>query len=561
MAGAVLCSQLVLTVAIYQLYSGSILRQVQVQGRNHTRLLKEEIERWISGKKQTLKTLHAVLESTGNVTRQFLLPVFQRHKLLDPDIGLYYFMTAKPYHKGGDFISDRKDYKLPADYNQYTRDWWKNAFPKHRLVFSAPYADISSKQIVTSISYTVIINNKPVGLLGVDLMIRRLSKIMQENPFTTNGRAVLIDKTGLLVTPRNLKDVMKKNLFKDSPLQQVKKKILSGKPQVGLLDETGLYYTSRKLDSLDWFIVATGPQSDLYRELHRLELLMGFIALAVLVVTVLVVMLISRSIVKPLRTVNQALSESSADIAELSARLQETGSVLADGAANQGASLEETSASLKQMASMAEQSADHTGAAAGSIEQVNRYAEDANNAMQQLVDAMQEISNSSEQTSKIVQTIDEISFQTNLLALNAAVEAARAGESGSGFAVVADEVRSLAMRAAEAARETSNLIQETRDKIGGGVALVDQTRNAFELVRDHSGKVNAMIEEIKIAAKEQSSGIVQVNQAVAHMDQETRRTTTRAEETSSMAQNLNSSAKGLEQQAAEISVLVTGSSE
>ena len=134
---------------------------------------------------------------------------------------------------------------------------------------------------------------------------------------------------------------------------------------------------------------------------------------------------------------------------------------------------------------------------------------------------MGEITLSSEQTQKIVKSIDEIAFQTNLLALNASVEAARAGEAGAGFAVVADEVRSLAMRAKESAQSSSSLIEDIVQKVRGGVSLVDITSLAFSQVTTNSDKVVELMGEISAASREQSQGIDQVNMAIAEMSSTT----------------------------------------
>jgi methyl-accepting chemotaxis protein len=131
---------------------------------------------------------------------------------------------------------------------------------------------------------------------------------------------------------------------------------------------------------------------------------------------------------------------------------------------------------------------------------------------------MDAVAASSAETRKIVKTIDEISFQTNLLALNAAVEAARAGEAGAGFAVVADEVRNLAIRAAEAARNTAQLIEDTVAKVTDGRNMVKKTYDEFTAMMEISNKVTEIINKVTIASKEQATGIVQISNTVTSLD-------------------------------------------
>lgn len=156
---------------------------------------------------------------------------------------------------------------------------------------------------------------------------------------------------------------------------------------------------------------------------------------------------------------------------------------------------------------------------------------------------MEEITKASEETSKIIKTIDEIAFQTNLLALNAAVEAARAGEAGAGFAVVADEVRNLAMRSADAAKNTANLIEGTVKKIQEGSGIVNATSSAFSEVSANAEKVSELVSEIAAASKEQAQGIEQVNKGVTEMDKVTQQNAANAEQTSSASEEMTSQAE------------------
>jgi len=218
---------------------------------------------------------------------------------------------------------------------------------------------------------------------------------------------------------------------------------------------------------------------------------------------------------------------------------------LAEGANEQASSLEEVSSSLEEMSSMTKQNADNSNQAKILATEAKEAANEGDASMKKMAEAIKEIKQSSDNTAKIIKSIDDIAFQTNLLALNAAVEAARAGEAGKGFAVVAEEVRNLAMRSAEAAKNTANMIEESVKNADSGVKITEEVAKSLGQIVDRVGKVGDLIAEIAAASNEQALGIEQVNTAVAQMNQVTQQNAANSEESASAAEELSAQAAEL----------------
>jgi methyl-accepting chemotaxis protein len=248
------------------------------------------------------------------------------------------------------------------------------------------------------------------------------------------------------------------------------------------------------------------------------------------------------------------VATSSEQVAAAASQINSSSQLLAAGANSQASTLQEVSSSLQQMSSMIKQNAGNAQTAASLSEAARSSAEKGVNSMRRLSSAVDKIKESADQTARIVKTIDEIAFQTNLLALNAAVEAARAGDAGRGFAVVAEEVRNLAMRSAEAAKNTAALIEGSVRNADGGVAINQEVLRNLEEIHERVLKVSSVMSEIAAASDQQSLGVDQISAAISQMNQLTQQNAATSQESASSSQELSGEAENMRSLVASFSI-------
>ena len=260
------------------------------------------------------------------------------------------------------------------------------------------------------------------------------------------------------------------------------------------------------------------------------------------VLAVVIALMTTRSITKPINRVVVQLNDGAKQVNEASSQVASSSQQLAASNSQQASSLEETSSALEEMAAMTRTNAENANKANSLASQARKNADESDHTMTQLNTAMAAINDSAGKIGKIIKVIEEIAFQTNLLALNAAVEAARAGEHGKGFAVVAEEVRNLAQRCAGAAKDTTDLIEGSVSRAKEGTAVAETAGKALQGIAGDIKQVSDLLNGITTASNEQAQGVEQINVAVSQMDRVTQQNAASAEESASASEQLSAQA-------------------
>jgi methyl-accepting chemotaxis protein len=279
------------------------------------------------------------------------------------------------------------------------------------------------------------------------------------------------------------------------------------------------------------------------------------IAMLILITNIVI---IGKKLIAQIQQIADDLNESAVEMNSASVLVSNATENLAEGASSQASAIEESSSALEEMSAMTSGNAENANQAKILTAETRDIVSKVNNHMNNMANAIQKVTKTSEETGKIIKTIDEIAFQTNLLALNAAVEAARAGEAGAGFAVVADEVRNLAQRSAEAAKSTASLIENTITVVKESSDLTELTQTAFQENVQIAKKVEDLVREIAAASDEQAQGINQINKAVTQLDRVTQQNAATAEESASAAEEMNAQSVQMKSIVRRLVVIIQG---
>jgi methyl-accepting chemotaxis protein len=379
------------------------------------------------------------------------------------------------------------------------------------------------------------------GVVDIQLFNKRFIDSIEVGK---TGYAFAFDKKGLVIAHTDKSLIMKMNIT-DYEFGRYMLSSEQGLHEYILNDQEKLAAFATNPE-LGWTIVISASADEILASVKRMGLLNLVATSAIIVLSVICILLIVSSIVRPINKSLSGLGQAVEQVVTGATEVASSSQTLSSGASEQAATIEETSSSLEEMSSTTRQNAGNAGAAKAKMTEAIQVVQKVNQHMDDMTGAIQEITQSSEETGKIIKTIDEIAFQTNLLALNAAVEAARAGEAGAGFAVVADEVRNLALKAAGAAKTTTELIEKTVKAVQKGNDLTQSTREAFQENIEISEKVSELVEEIAVASSEQAQGIEEINRAVAEMDKVVQQVAATAEESAAASEEMNGQAVEME---------------
>ncbi|MFP5519894.1 MAG: methyl-accepting chemotaxis protein [Bdellovibrionia bacterium] len=426
-----------------------------------------------------------------------------------------------------------------------------------------PIAGVAT--LMTSAAVPIVFQDKVIGVSGVDVDLKSLTTLVQEIKPFEGTQAYIVSNSGNWVTHSDSSLVTKPAQFElnhnelIAAIQKGESYQVVGQSTVDGVEYLLSSYPIRMGETeLPWSLIIKVPISAVFADANTLVQLQITVSFVGLVALLIALYFCSAYIANHISGLSQKLSNSNAQVTDAITQLSTAGQSLSQAASNSAASLEETVASLEELTSMVKLNSDNAKQAASLAEHSSEEAHQGEVQIDDLLNSMNEISSSSKKIQEIIGVIEDIAFQTNLLALNAAVEAARAGEQGKGFAVVADAVRTLAQRSAIAAKDITDLIKESVEKVEEGSSKANRSGAVFKSIVGSIKKVTELNKEIAAASEEQASGIEQINSAMNNLDKSVQSNAASSEEIASTAEEISSQALQMANVVHEINHQVLG---
>ncbi|MCV6607054.1 MAG: methyl-accepting chemotaxis protein [Campylobacterales bacterium] len=429
---------------------------------------------------------------------------------------------------------------------------WKEALRTGRTAFAdmEPYGP-SNNEPAMFMATPIIDEGQVKGVVAVQLSPELFNEIMQNRTgMGESGETYLVGQDLLMrsdsyLDPKNhsLKASFA-NPTKGSVKTEATTDAFSGKSDTKVIvDYNGnpVYssYTTIDVFGVKWALIAEMDEWEVLQAVTSLRDIAVVMGIIFIVVILGIALALGNFVSRPIISAVEVIGEGSNQVVSAANEIASAATSLADGSTQQASAVEEVSATVEESTAIINQSSENAREADILAKGANEAAEEGNTKVQELMVSMERTTEASEQIAKIVKTIDEIAFQTNLLALNAAVEAARAGEHGLGFAVVADEVKNLAQRSANAAKETTDIIEEAINQIKNGSEIASATNESFQIILDRAKKTSDLIGEIAISSREQAEGMTQIASSMSNIDEVTQQNAATSEEAAAAAEELS----------------------